>query len=227
MKNNTERQASSADDACWAAKEIQLGDVAHKISNGSNIYIGSAASTAEATLKQLVQSPSSLQDIQILQMVPGGNLPHLKENPDQFRTRTFFSFSKTPFHMPNNNNNNNNNNGNNDDDEASSNDNKLNNNNNNESLADYTPMSVSAVPRLLREKQLQVDVAIIKVTEPHKVLGRNVLLFSVKTECVRPLVANKRNLSLLFFLFRAFVVWDVESSLRATLSDMPTLSLQK
>jgi acyl-CoA hydrolase len=142
--SNIERQASE-----WAAKEVQLDEISQKISNGSNIYIGSGASTAEATIETLVQS--SLQDIQILQMVPGGNLVHLNENPDHFRTRTFFSFSTTPFFKPNNGNNN----------EDS---NKL-----NESLADYTPMSVSAVPRLLREKQLQVDVAIIKVTEPHKV----------------------------------------------------------
>jgi acyl-CoA hydrolase len=156
---------SSGECLPWAAKEIQLGNVASKIANGSNIYIGSAASTAEATLQTLVQT-SSLQDIQILQMVPGGNLPHLKENPDQFRTRTFYSFSKTPFHQPNNKKNGNGNSNGEDTDEAS-----INNDitSHNESLADYTPMSVSAVPNLLREKQLQVDVAIVKVTEPHKV----------------------------------------------------------
>jgi len=35
-------------------------------------------------------------------------------------------------------------------------------------MADYTPMSVWAVPRMLLEKILVVDMAIIKVTEPHK-----------------------------------------------------------
>jgi len=148
----------------WASKEIQLGEVAQKIANGSSVYIGSTASTAEATLGALVKS--YLSDIQILQMIPGGNLPHLAEHPDQFRTRTFYSFSKTTFYNP----------------EGSNNDlgadstvpsttnSALNSSNRTttESLADYTPMSVSAVPRLLREKKLQVNVALIKVTEPHK-----------------------------------------------------------
>jgi 4-hydroxybutyrate CoA-transferase len=35
-------------------------------------------------------------------------------------------------------------------------------------LQDYIPMSLSAIPRLLEEKRLHVDVAIIKVTLPHK-----------------------------------------------------------
>ena len=135
-------------------KEINLETVASKIANGSTIYIGSAASTPEATLRALVRS-WTLADIQILQMIPGGSLPHLAGlHPDQFRTRSFFCFTKTTFYKP----------------AESSKDGELTECSapQIESLADYTPMAVSAIPRLLREKMLDVDVAIIKVSEPHK-----------------------------------------------------------
>ena len=138
----------------WASKEITLETVASKIANGSNIYIGSTASTPEATLRALVNS-WTLVDIQILQMIPGGSLPHLTgQHPDQFRTRSFYSFTKTTFYKP----------------AVSSEDDELTGCSDSqvESLADYTPMSISAIPRLLREKILEVDVAIIKVSEPHK-----------------------------------------------------------
>jgi len=128
----------------WDRKEITLDEVPQKIVNGSNVYIGSTAATAEAALDALVKS--YLQDIQILQLIPGGNLPHLMENPDQFRTRSFYSFSKTTYYKAN--------------DGVST--------STTESMADYTPMSISAIPRLLKEKILSVDVALIKVSEPHK-----------------------------------------------------------
>ena len=124
----------------WAQKEIALDDVSKKVTNGNTVYIGSTAATAQAALGALVKS--YLQDIQILQMIPGGSLPHLTEHVDQFRTRSFFSFTKTTYSVS-----------------ASG---------GKETMADYTPMAISAIPRLLRENILTVDVALIKVSEPHK-----------------------------------------------------------
>ncbi len=126
----------ASNDAAWAAKEIALKDVAKKISNGSKIYIGSCGATPEATLKALVDD-WSLADIQIIQMIPGGNLPHLSENLDRFRTSSFYSYAKTGFF---------------DADEGA----------HKEGLKDYTPVGINQVPRLLQEKKLQVDVAISK-----------------------------------------------------------------
>jgi len=128
----------------WSSKEISLEDVPDKIPNGSAIYIGSFAATAESTLKAMTDN-WALANIQIIQMIPGGNLPHMSENLDRFRTSGFYSFSKYQFSS-----------------HASSNKQQA------ESLEDYTPISISAVPRLLEEKRLHVDVAIIKVTKPHK-----------------------------------------------------------
>ena len=125
----------------WSAKELRLDQVAEKISNGNHVYIGSTASTAEAILGAIVDS-WKLRDIQIIQMIPGGNLPHLQKNIDRFRTCSFFSFTKTAFYRT---------------EETSG-----------EGLADYTPISISAIPRLLEEGKLTVDVAVIKVTKPHK-----------------------------------------------------------
>jgi acyl-CoA hydrolase len=129
----------------WESKEIKLEDVPDKIPNGSNVYIGSCSSTPEAVLNALVEHWKST-DIQILQMIPGGNLPHMKENIDRFRTSSFFSLSKTMYLGLE----------------------KINTSKKMEGLADYRPMSYSSVPRLLKENIVSVDVAVIKVTPPHK-----------------------------------------------------------
>ena len=120
----------------WAAKEISLNEAASKIHNGSKIYIGSCGATPEATLEALVDD-WNIANIQIIQMIPGGTLPHLKENLDRFRTSSFYSFAKTGFF---------------DMDERAT----------QEGLKDYTPVGINQVPRLLEEKKLLVDVAISK-----------------------------------------------------------------
>lgn len=142
----------------WPSKELRLDQVADKITDGSHVYIGSTASTAEAILSAVVSSWKN--DIQVIQAIPGGNLPHLQANIDRFRTFSFFSFTKTAYYRS--------------EDHAR------------EGLADYTPMSISAVPRLLEEGKLHVDVAIIKVTKPHK--GFVCLGFGV--ECTRDFIKH-------------------------------------
>jgi acyl-CoA hydrolase/GNAT superfamily N-acetyltransferase len=126
----------------WASKQITLEDVADKIPNGSAVYIGSTAATAEATLTAMVDN-YKLANIQIIQMIPGGNLPHLTETLDRFRTCSFYSFTTTGYFQ-----------------QAE--------HGTAEGLEDYTPISISGVPRLLDEQRLRVDVAIIKTTKPHK-----------------------------------------------------------
>lgn len=123
----------------WANKEIELKDVASKIDNGSKIYIGSCAATPEAILEALVDD-YRLADIQIIQIVPGGNLPHLHENLDRFRTSAFYSF----------------------DQKAGFFDAEFGVSSQKEGLKDYTPVGVNQVPRLLDEKKLLVDVALSK-----------------------------------------------------------------
>ena len=127
----------------WSAKEISLADVAGKISNGSKIYIGSCGATAESILEALVED-WKLANIQIIQMIPGGNLPHLAEQMDRFRTSSFFSYTRTGFFKS-------------DEERGSA-----------EGLKDYTPVSAAQISRLLEEEKLEVDVSIIKVTPPHK-----------------------------------------------------------
>lgn len=126
-------------DAPWAKKEIALKEVASKIPNGSSVYISSCAATAEATLEAITDD-WKIADIQVIQLIPGGNLPHLTERIDRFRTCSFFSYSKTGYFK----------------------------NGDNEGLQDYTPVSILTVPRMLEEGMLHVDVAVIKVTAPHK-----------------------------------------------------------
>jgi len=76
-------------------------------------------------------------------MIPGGNLPHLTQSMDRFRTSSFFSYNRTNFFSPTE-------------------------RQNTEGLTDYTPIGINQITRLLMEKCVQVDVAIIKVTPPHK-----------------------------------------------------------
>ena len=133
---------------CWDSKEITLEQVPGKIPNGSSVYIGSCASTPESVLHAMVESPKTT-DIQIIQMLPGGDLPHLRENIDRFRTSSFFSMSKNIYMGS---------------DQLHS----LYPSRGKEGLADYRPMSFASVPRLLEERILTVDIAVIKVTPPHK-----------------------------------------------------------
>jgi 4-hydroxybutyrate CoA-transferase len=123
----------------WESKQISLLEVVGKIQNGNSLYIGSCAATAESILQALTDN-WKLADIQIIQMLPGGNLPHLSENVDRFRTLSFYSFQKTGYSQQHG----------------------------MESLQDYSPVSMFSVPRLLEEGRLHVDVSIIKVTQPHK-----------------------------------------------------------
>jgi acyl-CoA hydrolase/GNAT superfamily N-acetyltransferase len=126
----------------WKDKEIKLEDIPSKLSNGSKIYIQSCAATAEASLGAMVED-LSLANIQIIQMIPGGTLPHLTESADRFRTSSFYSFTRTNFFQTEQ-------------------------RRNLEGLSDYTPVGISQINRLLQEKLLHVDVSIIKVTPPHK-----------------------------------------------------------
>lgn len=135
----------------WESKEILLNEVPDYVPNGSTVYIGSTAATPEAVLKALV-SHWKTYDIQIVQMLPGGNLPHLDENIDRFRTMSFFSYHKTLYYHYNP-----------DSQKESSEPTNM-----KEGLADYKPMSISSIGRLLEEKIVTVDIAIIKVTKPHK-----------------------------------------------------------
>lgn len=125
---------TSSNSVLWSDKEISLTQVASHIPNGSAIYIGSCGATPEATLEALVEN-SSLADIQIIQMIPGGTRPHLNENVDRFRTSSFYSFAKSGF---------------------------FNAQNKKEGLLDYTPVGIYQIPRLLEEGKLKVDVAISK-----------------------------------------------------------------
>lgn len=126
----------------WNDREIKLEEVPGKISNGSKVYIQSCAATAEASLGAMVED-YALADIQIIQMIPGGNLPHLSQSVDRFRTSSFYSFTRTGFFQT--------------EQRRSL-----------EGLADYTPVGVSQINRLLKEELIEVDVSIIKVTPPHK-----------------------------------------------------------
>ena len=132
----------------WQNKMISLEEVSSKIHNGSSVYIGSTAATAGSILKAMTDD-WNLADIRIIQMIPGGDLPHYYESHDRFRTYSFYSFAKTGGYYTQHQANGGSSGG-------------------SEGLEDYTPMSLTSIPRLLEEKQLLVDVAIIKVTPPHK-----------------------------------------------------------
>jgi hypothetical protein len=83
-------------DVSWACKEITLDMVAEKIPNGSSVYIASCAATAAATLEAMTDD-WKIANIQVIQLIPGGNLPHLTECADRFRTSSFYSYQKTGY----------------------------------------------------------------------------------------------------------------------------------
>jgi 4-hydroxybutyrate CoA-transferase len=132
----------------WASKQISVDQIPSKIHNGSSVYIGSCASTPEAVLEAMVEDPHC-KDIEIIQLLPGGKLPHQQENIDRFRTSSFFCMSKNIY-------------------KGAEELNSIYPVANKEGLADYRPMSSSSLPRMLQQKVVRVDVAVIKVTKPHK-----------------------------------------------------------
>ncbi|MCP4107563.1 MAG: 4-hydroxybutyrate CoA transferase [Desulfobacteraceae bacterium] len=121
----------------WQAKKLNSEDVVNKIPDGSHVYIGNSAATAQATVSSMVSPQSRLVDIQIMQFLPGGQMPHLDQSIDRFRTSTFYVYTKTAGKVQ-------------------------------QGIADYTPISYSGLPRLINEKRIPVDIAVIKVTPPNE-----------------------------------------------------------
>lgn len=120
----------------WQAKELELEQVAAKIPNGSRIFIGSTAATAHATLNAIVNGPDNLLDINILQFIPGGELPHLEEHVSRIRTTAFFAFDRAAKNIQ-------------------------------EGITDYMPVSSARMHRLIKERRIPIEVAIVKVTPPN------------------------------------------------------------
>lgn len=151
---STTSSTSSSSTSLWESKKVisLTDDIPKLIKNGSNVYISSSASTPELILESLISNWST-HDIHIIQMLPGGTLPHLNESIDRFRTSTFFSYRKTMYYDMENNN-------------ASS--SSKSKSVIKEGLADYKPMSISSFHRMLDENIITIDIAIIKVTFPHK-----------------------------------------------------------
>lgn len=124
------------DNPLWQAKKLDFEHVAKKIPNGSRIYIGSTAATAHKTLNAIVTGPQKLFDINILQFIPGGELPHLEESVSRMRTTAFFAFDQAAKKIR-------------------------------EGIADYMPVSSARLRRLIKEKRIPIEVAIVKMTPPN------------------------------------------------------------
>jgi hypothetical protein len=90
------REDSSKNILPWEERKISLDKVAEKIPNGSSVYISSCAATAASTLEAMTDD-WKMANIQVIQLIPGGNLPHLKECADRFRTSSYFSYRQTGY----------------------------------------------------------------------------------------------------------------------------------
>lgn len=119
----------------WRQKRLSSKQVASKIPNGSHVYIGSTGATANKTLNNLVVHGKGLLDINIIQFIPGGELPHLEEDQRRFRTTSLFAFERTAEVVQ-------------------------------RGIADYNPISSGRIHRLIKERRLPIDVALVKVTPP-------------------------------------------------------------
>ena len=119
----------------WQSKRLSFEDVAGKIPDGSRVYIGSTSATAHCTLNAIVTGSQNLHDINILQFIPGGELPHLEQNVSRIRTTAFYAFDRAAKNIQ-------------------------------EGITDYMPVSSARLHRLIREKRIPIEVAIIKVTPP-------------------------------------------------------------
>ena len=137
FKRPLNKESSYQSTTEWQAKKLELDDVAEKIPNGSRVYIGSTAATAQDTLNAIVNGPHNLLDINILQFILGSELPHLEENVSRIRTTAFFAFDRAAKNIR-------------------------------EGITDYMPVSSARLHRLIKEKRIPIEVAIVKVTPPNE-----------------------------------------------------------
>lgn len=135
FKKPLNKSSSFAEREDWQKRKLSFKQVVEKIPDGSRIYIGSTSATAHATLNALVSGEGHIRDINILQFIPGGELPHLEEHASRIRTTAFFAYAQAARKIR-------------------------------EGIADYLPISSARVHRLIKEKRLPIEVAIIKTTPP-------------------------------------------------------------
>jgi acyl-CoA hydrolase/GNAT superfamily N-acetyltransferase len=93
FSNALNKKSWYAKDHAWLTKRLELSEVAEKVPNGSYITIGSTSATTHAILAAMVEN-KSLQDINILQFIVGGEQPYLEHHASRFRVTTNFSFDK-------------------------------------------------------------------------------------------------------------------------------------
>ncbi|MAX26228.1 MAG: hypothetical protein CMJ19_17165 [Phycisphaeraceae bacterium] len=121
----------------YASKIVDSATAVKKIQPGSRVVIGSAAGEPRELARALAAQAGMLDDIELITMYNLGDTPYAKANmAGTFRCNTLL-IGNDSMEMAVN-----------------------------QARADYTPVSLSSVPRLFTAGRWPVDVAVIMVTEP-------------------------------------------------------------
>ncbi len=121
----------------YASKIVDSATAVKKIQPGSRVVIGSAAGEPRELARALAAQAGMLDDIELMTMYNLGDTPYAKANmAGTFRCNTLLIGNESMEMAVN------------------------------QARADYTPVSLSSVPRLFTAGRWPVDVAVIMVTEP-------------------------------------------------------------
>ena len=121
----------------WAAKVKTAPNAVAQIAGGSHIFVGTACATPRTLVGALETMPNPPADIEFVHFITGGAVPH----DDQGRATT--RFQHRTFFVGS-------------DIRAAV----------KQGLAEYVPMSIARLPRLIENGRVRVDVALIQVSMP-------------------------------------------------------------
>ncbi|MBF0353365.1 MAG: GNAT family N-acetyltransferase [SAR324 cluster bacterium] len=121
----------------WKAKQLKLDDAIQKIPMGSHIYAGNMAASPQLLMDSLVLPQYGMVDTEIIQFFPGSLHPSYMAEETSKRFRANTFYVTRPL-----------------------------SNSIREGWSDYTPLSISDIPRLIRNGQIKVDVVLLKVAPP-------------------------------------------------------------
>jgi len=121
----------------YASKIMDASTAIHMIKPGNRVMIGTAAGEPAELSRALVANANALDDIELITMFAMNEVPYVAPNmAGTFRANTLFIGNQTMQMAVNH------------------------------ARADYTPVALSAVPKLFRTGRWPVDVALIMVTPP-------------------------------------------------------------
>jgi acyl-CoA hydrolase/GNAT superfamily N-acetyltransferase len=120
----------------YAAKILSVDQAVRKVKNGDRVFLGSLCTEPKPFVKSL--GSSSVEDVELVQFIPGSAAAELAQIPgNRFTLKTFFMGRRAREGVS-------------------------------FSEANYLPLYHSEIPKFFRNRRIPVDVAVVQVSEPDR-----------------------------------------------------------